>query len=132
MQRAYLAISFSHRHVLEQLISAIKTQLKEYSIELFVFTDEYLFNAEQEKEMMQQAFKEIDECELLIAECSVKAIGVGIEAGYALGRGKEVWYIRQENSPHSTTLSGAAHKHFIYRDVEDISSQIQKELHTRG
>ncbi len=132
MQRAYLAISFSHRPFVEPVVSAIRTQLKEYGIELFVFTDQYLFTAEQETDMMKQACKEIDGCELLIAECSVKAIGVGIEAGYALGRGKEVWYIRQENSPHSTTLSGAAHKRFIYRDAENISSQIQKELHTRG
>ncbi len=131
MQRAYLAISFSHRPVLEPVVIALRALLNGYGIELFVFTDQYLFTAEQEKHMMQQAFKEIDLSELLIAECSVKAIGVGIEAGYALGRGKQVWYIRQQNSPHSTTLSGAAHKHFIYRDVEDIISQIRKELHTR-
>lgn len=129
MQRAYLAISFSHRPVLEPVVRALRELFNGYGIELFVFTDQYLFAAEQEKDMMKQAFEEIDGSELLIAECSAKAIGVGIEAGYAMGRGKQVWYIRQETSPHSTTLSGAAHKRFIYRDVEDLTNQIRKELH---
>lgn len=132
MQRAYLAISFSHRPVLEPVVSAIRELMNGFGIELFVFTDHYFFAAEQEKDMMKQAFKEIDGCELLIAECSEKAIGVGIEAGYALGRGKQVWYIRQENSPHSTTASGAAHKSFIYCDIDDLTSQMRKELHITG
>ncbi|MFZ6025137.1 MAG: nucleoside 2-deoxyribosyltransferase [Bacteroidota bacterium] len=129
-QRAYLAISLSLRPVLDPVIKTLQRVFAEYGIELFVFADQYQFSPNQEKEMMQQAFLEIERCELLIAECSEKAIGVGIEAGYALGKNKQVWYMRQQTAPHSTTIAGAAHKSFIYHNTDDLADQIRKELHT--
>jgi len=129
MQRAYLAISLSLRPALEPVVVTIKEVLTAFGIELFVFVDEYRFLPQQEKEMMQQAFLEIDRCELLIAECTEKAIGVGIEAGYALGKGKIVWYLRPQNAPHSTTLAGAAHATIVYQHIGDLADQIRKELH---
>ena len=84
MQRAYLAISLKNRKHLNLPIQAIRETLSAAGISLFIFVDQYHFTAEQEKEMMQQAFKEIDAYDILIAELSEKAIGVGIEAGYAI------------------------------------------------
>jgi nucleoside 2-deoxyribosyltransferase len=129
-QRAYLAISLSLRPILDPVVKTLQQVLAEYGIELFVFVDHYQFSPTQEKEMMQQAFLEIDRCHLLIAECSEKAIGVGIEAGYALGKGKQVWYLRPHNAPHSTTVAGAAHKSIVYHNTNDLTDQIRKELHT--
>lgn len=129
MQVAYLAISLALRPQLEPVVKALQQVLAEEGIELFVFVDRYQFGPEQEKQMMQQAFLEIERCDLLMAECSEKAIGVGIEAGYAAGKGKTVWYLRSLNAPHSTTVSGMAHKSFFYRDTEDLINQIKKELH---
>lgn len=129
-QRAYLAISLSLRPILDPVVKTLQQVLAEYGIELFVFVDHYQFSPTQEKEMMQQAFLEIDHCDLLIAECSEKAIGVGIEAGYALGKGKQVWYLRPHTASHSTTLAGAAHKSIIYHDIADLADQIRKELPT--
>jgi 2'-deoxynucleoside 5'-phosphate N-hydrolase len=128
-QRAYLAISFSLRTSLDPVVKTLEQVLANHGIELFVFVDHYRFSPDQEKEMMRQAFLEIDRCRLLIAECTEKAIGVGIEAGYALGRGKEVWYVRPQTAAHSTTLAGAAHKSIIYQHIEDLAGQIKKELH---
>lgn len=128
-QSAYLAISLALRTSLDSVVKTLKEVLNNHGIELFVFVDHFEFSPDQEKEMMQQAFGEIDRCTLLIAECSEKAIGVGIEAGYALGKGKQVWYLRPQTAPHSTTLAGAADKSFIYRDTEDLADQIKKELH---
>lgn len=125
MQRAYLAISINNRKLLDRQVKAIKETLSAAGISLFIFVDQYYFTAEQEKEMMQQAFKEIDASDILIAELSEKAIGVGIEAGYAIAKGKKLWYIRDRNAPHSTTVSGAAHQNFLYEDSADLSNQIQ-------
>ncbi|MBW0177192.1 nucleoside 2-deoxyribosyltransferase [Sediminibacterium sp.] len=130
MKRAYLAISLSLRTTLDPVVKTIQQVLAEHGIELFVFVDHYHFSPHQEKEMMQQALIEIDRCGLLIAECSEKAIGVGLEAGYAIGRGKQLWYLRPQNAPHSTTVAGAAHKSFIYGNTGDLADQIRKELHT--
>jgi len=129
-QRAYLAISLSLRPALDSIVKTLHQVLAEHGIELFVFVDHYQFSPLQEKEMMQQAFLEIDRCKLLIAECSEKAIGVGIEAGYALGKAKRVWYLRPHTAPHSTTLASAAYKSIIYHDIADLTDQIRKELHT--
>ncbi|MFW2478294.1 MAG: nucleoside 2-deoxyribosyltransferase [Sediminibacterium sp.] len=128
MQRAYLALSLSMRPMLNQVVEVLREILEEQGIALFVFVDHFSFTPAEESAMMQQAFQEIDHADLLIAECSEKAIGVGIEAGYALGKGKNVWYLRQINSPHSTTLSGAAQKSFIYSDTADLGNQIKREL----
>lgn len=128
MQRAYLALSLSMRPMLNQVVEVLREILEEQGIALFVFVDHFSFTLAEESAMMQQAFQEIDHADLLIAECSEKAIGVGIEAGYALGKGKNVWYLRQINSPHSTTLSGAAQKSFIYSDPADLGNQIKREL----
>lgn len=128
MQLAYLALSLSMRPKLDPVVEALREILAEHGIKLFVFVDHFNFTPAEESAMMQQAFQEIDHADLLIAECSEKAIGVGIEAGYALGKGKNVWYLRQINSPHSTTLSGAAQKSFIYSDPADLGTQIKEEL----
>lgn len=128
-QRAYLAISLALRASLDPIVKVLEQVFTDHGIALFVFVDHYRFLPGQEKEMMQKAFDEIDRCTLLIAECSEKAIGVGIEAGYALGRGKQVWYLRPQTAPHSTTLAGAADKSFIYRNKTDLADQIKKELH---
>lgn len=128
MQRAYLAISIKNRKHLDPQVTAIQATLSAAGISLFIFVDQYHFTAEQEKEMMQQAFKEIDAADILIAELSEKAIGVGIEAGYALAKGKQLWYIRARTADHSTTVSGAAHQNFLYDDADDLASQIQQFL----
>lgn len=128
MHRAYLALSLSMRPKLDPVVEALREILAGHGITLFVFVDHFNFTPAEESAMMQQAFQEIDHADLLIAECSEKAIGVGIEAGYALGKGKNVWYLRQINCPHSTTLSGAAQKSFIYSDPADLGTQIKVEL----
>lgn len=72
IQRTYLAISPSLRPLLNPVVKTIEQVLAEYGIALFVFADHYQFIPGQEKEMMQKALPEIDQCELLIAECSEK------------------------------------------------------------
>lgn len=128
-QRAYLAISLSLRSALDLVVKSLEQVLAEHNIQLFVFVDHYHFSPDQEKEMMHAAFHEIDRCHLLIAECSEKAIGVGIEAGFALGKGKKLWYIRAAGAAHSTTVAGSAHQCFIYHNPADLINQIRKELH---
>ena len=73
---------------------------------------------------MQQALADIDVCDLLIAEVSDKAIGIGVEAGYAKGKGKPVIYIRQKDSEHSTTLSGISDYRIIYDNINDLELQL--------
>jgi nucleoside 2-deoxyribosyltransferase len=122
MKKAYLSIGYQNRQQLEAEITAISAVLSAYQIALFVFVDQYHFAPQQEKEMMQQAFREISGSDLLIAEVSEKAIGVGIEIGYAAALGKPVIYLRQARSEHSTTAAGTAGYSLIYNHAGEITT----------
>ena len=118
--KVYISISYNKRNELSEELNTIIDVLKRAAIEPFVFVDNFKFNVDQEKEMMQQAMMSINECDLLIAETSDKGIGIGIEVGYAKAKGKPVIYIRNQNAEHSTTVSGISDFQIIYADIEDL------------
>ena len=55
--------------------------------------DKYDFIVQQEKEMMKTAFAEIDTCDLVVVELTKKAIGVGVEVGYAKAKNKPIIFV---------------------------------------
>jgi nucleoside 2-deoxyribosyltransferase len=124
MQKAYLSIGYQNRKHRAPEIDIIQKILAGFHIQLFVFVDCYRFAASEEKLMMQKAFTEIGSSDLLIAEVSEKAIGVGIEIGYAIAKNKPVIYLRNENAEHSTTAAGSAQYVIVYKDIEQLAEKI--------
>lgn len=122
--RAYISVSFNKRKLLDKELTAIITTLKEFGIVAFVFVDHYKFELSEERQMMEQAMKDIDNCDLLIAETSDKGIGIGVEAGYAKAKNKPVIYLRQTDAAHSTTVSGISDSQIIYSDSGDLAKQL--------
>jgi len=125
---AYIAISYSKRNEMAEELTVIKEVLMTSGINPFVFAEQFQFDPAQEKEMMQEAMRQIDAADLLIAETSDKAIGIGIEAGYAKAKGKPVIYVRNQKTDHSTTLSGISDQQVIYSDINDLREQLLKTL----
>ena len=123
---AYIAISYAGRKRLKEEMEGICSTLGQCGITPFVFVDQYQFTAEDEKGMMQKAMEEIDQSDILIAAASEKAIGIGIEAGYAKGKNKTVIYIRHHNAEHSTTLSGISDHQIIYVDLPDLGQKLKR------
>jgi len=121
---AYISVSFSNRQSADQVLTAITAALNELSIATFIFVDHYQFDATQEQQMMQQAMADIDRCDILVAETSRKAIGIGIEAGYAKAKGKAIIYLRQKNAEHSTTVAGISNFQVVYDDTNDLKRQL--------
>ena len=78
--------------------------------------------------MMQQAFREIADADLLIAEISEKAMGVGIEIGYAVALQKPVICLRNAGAEHSTTASGSATHSLIYANAGAIAAVLEPVL----
>lgn len=126
--KAYISISYSKRKSADEVINAIIIALKKMNIAPFVFVDEYSFKPSEEKQMMEQAMKDIDSSDLLIAETSDKAIGIGIEAGYAKAKNKSVIYLRHQDAEHSTTLSGLSDVQIIYSNAENLVSELSTSL----
>jgi nucleoside 2-deoxyribosyltransferase len=126
--KAYISISYNKRQELDDELQLIKETLKEFYIKPFVFVDTFKFSSDQEKEMMQHVILSIDDCDLLIAETSDKAIGIGIEVGYAKAKGKPVIYMRNKNAEHSTTVSGISDFQILYDDAVDLKQQLGSVL----
>lgn len=124
--KAYISISYNKKEDFSEEIKIIKDALNEYHIIPFVFAEKYLFATTQEKEMMQQALADIDDSDFLIAEVSDKAIGIGVEAGYAKAMNKTVIYIRNKNAEHSTTISGVSDYSIFYNDIYDLKTSLLK------
>lgn len=125
---AYISVSFNKRDDLNKELDCLTKVLIDFKIVPFLFADRYQFAPAQEQVMMQQAMKDIEQCTMLVAETSDKAIGIGIEAGYAKAKGKPVIYIRRNTAAHSTTLSGISDYQIIYADVNDLEQQFREVL----
>ena len=122
--KAYIAVSYSKRKLVDKEIALIIETLNTFDISPFVFVDNYKFDILQEKQMMSQAMKDIENCDILIAETSEKGIGIGIEVGYAKAKGKIVIYLRQQNAEHSTTVSGISDFQIIYSNSKDLKIKL--------
>jgi nucleoside 2-deoxyribosyltransferase len=126
--KAYISISYENRQILNDELITIASCLNSYKIESHIFVDKYKFSKDQECVMMKQAFADIDSSDILIAETSAKAIGVGIEAGYAKAKNKIVIYLRNNIAEHSTTLSGLSDYRIIYNDAKDLKIKLDQVL----
>ena len=124
--KAYIAIPYQGRNEIREELDTITSILNQCGVSPFVFADQYSFKEEEEKQMMQQAMEDINESDWLIALASEKAIGIGIEAGFAKGKGKPVIYIRHMEAEHSTTLSGISDYQIIYVDLQDLGQKLTR------
>ena len=122
--KAYIAVSYSKRKLVDKEIALIIETLNTFDISPFVFVDNYKFDILHEKQMMSQAMKDIENCDILIAETSEKGIGIGIEVGYAKAKDKIVIYLRQQNAEHSTTVSGISDFQIVYSNSEDLKIKL--------
>ena len=122
--QAFISLSLQNRPRLTHVLDVLSDVLRQHQVTPHIFVDRYHFTAGQEKEMMRQAFADIDASQLLIAEASHKAIGVGIEAGYAAGKSIPVIYLRNGDAEYSTTLGGLSSYEIMYRNPEDLAMQL--------
>jgi len=128
MKKAYLAISYSNRSKLNKEVAQLRKSLERNNVELFVFVDEYHFGESQEKEMMKVAFEEIDQSDFLIAEVTKKAIGVGIEVGYAHAKEIPVIYLKRKEANYSSTVGGCSDFIIEYKNELDLVEKIEHFL----
>lgn len=123
-----MAVKFDKNQMHNPVIEMVKEVLLQRQIVPIVFIEQYHFSMSEEREMMNKAMEEIDRCDLLIAETSVKGIGIGIEAGYAKGKNIPVIYLRHKGASHSSTLSGLSDYQIIYSDENDLSLKLNSTL----
>jgi nucleoside 2-deoxyribosyltransferase len=131
-RQVFLSVGFQQRQKLQQEFSVILGVLDAFNLHAIDFVAQFSFSPDEEQAMMQTALAHIEASSLLIAEVSQKAIGVGIEIGYAVGKGIPVVYLRKQGSAYSTTVGGVAHAMVVYEDAEDLRVKLTQVLEDIG
>jgi 2'-deoxynucleoside 5'-phosphate N-hydrolase len=126
--RAYIAVSFAKHITMQPILDLLKETVLAVGIIPFVFVEQYRFEPEQEKQMMTKALSEIGQSDILIAEVSDKAIGIGVEAGFAKAIHKILVYLRRAGSEHSTTVAGISDYSIVYTDTADLRKKLEAVL----
>ena len=72
------------------------------------------------QELMRITFEEIDKSDFVILEMSEKGVGLGIEAGYAVGRKKPLIVLIKQGLELSNTMQGIADVVIPYSQPEEI------------
>ena len=72
------------------------------------------------KELMKTTFDGIDNSDFVILEMTEKGVGLGIEAGYAIAKGKPVIVLTKEIQNLSSTMQGIANVVIQYSQPEEI------------
>jgi len=125
MKKAFISVSFKKKNDLSQELTIISELLKKHKIKPFIFVNNYVFVKNKEKEMMKKATKAIANSDILIAELTDKAIGVGIEIGYAYALKKKIIYLRKERTEYSRTTGGVASEQITYNNMNDLKSKLE-------
>ena len=120
-----MGISKSNRPILKTEIQSLKNCLHQFDVTLNVFVDNYNYKNGEEREMMVQAFKEIEASDFFIAEVTKKAIGVGVEVGYARAINKPIIYLRRKGSSYSTTVAGSSDYCIEYESEKQLIKEIK-------
>ena len=77
------------------------------------------------RELMERSLKLLSTCDLCVAECTEKAVGVGLEAGYAHAKGIPIILLARQGTRISTTLSGIASEIIFYDSVGELTDQLK-------
>ncbi len=127
--KAYIGISYAHRFDMSSILDAIQEVCFEIGIVPLVYVRKQS-NSASEMDMMADALEELRSSELLIVEVSQKAIGIGIEVGYAKALGKMIIYVHSESAERSTTVGGIADAEVTYRTTGDLRQKLLTTLKT--
>jgi nucleoside 2-deoxyribosyltransferase len=130
MRTAFVSVSYAHRADLAAELNAIAAALTTHGLTPLIFVRAYTFAPEDARAMMIATLRDVRAADLLIAEVTYKAIGVGIEVGMAAALGKPVVYVHHVSAELSTTVGGLAAATVIYHDVAALQRRLEATLAT--
>ncbi|MBN2156818.1 MAG: nucleoside 2-deoxyribosyltransferase, partial [Candidatus Lokiarchaeota archaeon] len=85
-------------------------------------------NYESEITINDAIIKNIKECKFLIADFSGQRHGVYFEAGYALGKGRQVIYLCSEEDFENTHFDTNHYPHIVYRDLNELKERLKNKI----
>ena len=118
--QAFFAYSFKNKEAHRSDYEKIKELLNNYQISCYSFVFDYTKKPENWQQLMSEALKQIDKSDYYFADPSIGSFGIGLEAGYAKGKNKKVFYLYKVGSEYEETLEGISNYVIHYKNVDDI------------
>jgi len=121
--RAYFGIKYHEDNRNRDEIDSLSAALRNDGIEtICIVRDVEKWGDVQlsSQELMKITFDEIDKSDFVILEMTEKGVGLGIEAGYAIAKGKPVIVLTKEVQTLSNTMQGIANAVIQYSQPEEI------------
>lgn len=121
--RAYFGIKYHEDNRNRDEIDSLSVALRNDGIEtICIVRDVEKWGDVQlsSQELMKITFDEIDKSDFVILEMTEKGVGLGIEAGYAVAKGKPVIVLIKEKQKLSNTMQGIANAVIQYSQPEEI------------
>lgn len=115
----FISYSLKDKEEFRLLDQALKIFLKHKGMTAYAFVFDFKKKVDN-RILMREALRRIDESDVLIAELSHKTIGIGLEVGYAKAKRKKIIYIHKIDSELSTTVDGIADLRIEYTDIKDL------------
>lgn len=123
VKKAYFGIKFYEDHSNRTEVESITAVLNTAGIQtVCIASDVEKWGSVQLSlpELMERTFAEIDQADMVILEMSEKGVGLGIEAGYAAAKGKQLIVLIKEGGELSGTMKGIADVVITYEKPEEI------------
>lgn len=122
--KAYLSIKFHHDNRNKVRIQKISAALAKSGLITYCLARDLekwgavTFTPNQ---LMQETFKAINRCDVVVVDLTEKGVGLGIEAGYAHAKGIPIITIAQKGSDISTTLQGISQQVILYNQFDELT-----------
>lgn len=129
MKKAFLAIKYYKNNYNKKKIVQIIDALEKANLKVESMVNDKIFcgkNKPAPEKLMQETFKKIKTCDLLIADFSEVSVGVGIEIGYAYANNISVIVISNKKENVSSTIKGISKKVICYKEPKEITRYIKK------
>lgn len=123
--KIYLGIKYHPDHRNKEFVDALQVAFSNSGHEMFCVArdlEQWGKNSFSPSVLMQKTFDAINAADIVLIDLSEKGVGLGIEAGYAHAKGKQLVTILQNNSDLSTTLAGISKTILRYENSEDLIS----------
>jgi len=126
MKKVFLAITYP---VSNKKVDSIKAAIKAAGLNVKCFAADYKKDGQVPlKELMRDAFKWMDSCDLIIVDMSKISLGIGIESGYAYIKKIPLVAIHKKGTKTSNSMIGIADLVFEYKKYSDITKKISEYL----
>ncbi len=127
-KNAFVSASFAHKDALAPVLDAIAAALAAVQIQAHIFVRAYHFGPDDQRAMMAKTQADLRAADLQIAVVTYKAIGVGIEIGYAAALDMPVIVVRSVDAEPSTTAEGIADAVIVYDTPADLHARLEALL----